>query len=50
MRLAGKDSLGIVDIEEVRVQNCLDDACNHCDRVVELGHLEKVSVNPVGNV
>lgn len=44
------DLLGIVDVEEVGVQNCLDDACNNGNWVVEAWHIKEVAVDPVGNV
>ena len=48
--MAVGDVLGVVNVEEIRVQDRLDDAGNHRDRVVELGHLEEVAVDPVGDV
>lgn len=41
-------SLRIVDVEEVRVQDRLDDTCNDCDWVEVI--VEEVPVYPVGNV
>lgn len=42
--------LGVVDPEEVRVEDSLDNACDNGDRVVETGHLSEIPVEPVGDV
>ena len=45
-----RDSLCPIDVEEISVQNRLDDACDDRNWVVELGHFEEVSVDPVGDI
>jgi hypothetical protein len=44
------DSLCVVNVEEIRVQNCLDDACNNRDWIVEARYVEDVAVDPVRNI
>lgn len=41
------DSLRVIDVEEIRVQDRLDDTCNNGDGIVEARNLEKVPVDPV---
>jgi hypothetical protein len=50
MRPCRGNSLCVVDVEEVRVKNGLNDTGNHCNWVVETRHIEEVTVNPVGDV
>lgn len=42
--------LSIVDVEEVRVQDGLNHAGNYGNRIIKLGNVIDVSVNPIGNV
>lgn len=43
-------SLCPVNVEEIGVQDGLNDTCNDCDRVIELGDIEDVAVDPIGDV
>jgi hypothetical protein len=44
------DALCVVDPEEIRIENSLDNARNDGNGVPEARHLEKVPVDPIGNV
>jgi hypothetical protein len=44
------DILCVVDVEEVRVEHCLDDAGSHGDRIPELWDLVEVPIQPIGDV
>lgn len=47
----GENVLCVVNVEEVGVKNCLDDACEHCDRLEMVpGQVREVSPYPVENV
>jgi hypothetical protein len=46
----GQNILRIVNIEEIRVQDRLDDACNHGNWVEEARYLPEIPIDPIGDI
>ena len=44
------NSLCVVDVEKVRVQDGLNNSCNDCNGIVKARHIEEVAIDPIGNI